>query len=142
MYFIKYYTRCLHILEKNSNMYIDNFVKPINIWYNVINLGEAVVIVKRRKRKPSFLKLKILLSVLVFTAITGALGYNCLSNILKIYDMKQEKKQLETKIVDLQAEKEMLEGDILRLEDPEYIAKYVREKYFYSKDGEFILRLD
>ena len=39
-------------------------------------------------------------------------------------------------------EKEVLEGDILRLNDPEYIAKYVREKYFYSKDGEFILRLD
>lgn len=97
---------------------------------------------KKRKRKASFSKIKILLSVLVFTAITAALGYNCLTNILKIYDMKNEKKQLEIQLVSLQEEKEILEGDILRLEDPEYIAKYVREKYFYSKDGEFILRLD
>jgi hypothetical protein len=39
-------------------------------------------------------------------------------------------------------EKEVLETDILKLEVPDYIAKYVREKYFYSKDGELILRLD
>ena len=56
--------------------------------------------------------------------------------------MKNEKKELENKLVILQEEKEVLEGDILRLNDPEYIAKYVREKYFYSKDGEYILRLD
>ena len=42
----------------------------------------------------------------------------------------------------LQEEKESLETDILKLKDPDYIAKYVREKYFYSKDGELILRLD
>ena len=98
--------------------------------------------VKKRKRKASFSKIKILLAVLVFASTTMALGYNCLMNVLKIYDMKNEKKQLETKLVNLQEEKEILEGDILRLEDPEYIAKYVREKYFYSKDGEYILRLD
>lgn len=97
---------------------------------------------KKKKRKASFSKIKILLSILVFTSVTMALGYNCLSNILKIYAMKNEKKQLETQLVNLQEEKEMLEGDILRLKDPEYIAKYVREKYFYSKDGEYILRLD
>ena len=97
---------------------------------------------KKRKRKASLSKIKILFSILVFASVTTILGYNCLTNILKIYDMKNEKKQLEEKLVNLQEEKEILEGDILRLKDPEYIAKYVREKYFYSKDGEFILRLD
>ena len=49
---------------------------------------------------------------------------------------------LQKQLVVLQEEQESLETDILRLEDPDYIAKYVREKYFYSKDGELILRLD
>jgi len=98
--------------------------------------------VKKRKRKASFSKIKLLFVFVVFASITMTLGYNCLSNILKIYDMKNEKKELESQLVSLQEEKEVLEGDILRLRDPEYIAKYVREKYFYSKDGEFILRLD
>lgn len=97
---------------------------------------------KKRKRKASFSKIKLLLIIVIFASVTTILGYNCLTNILKIYDMKNEKRELEKKLVNLQEEKEVLEGDILRLNDPEYIAKYVREKYFYSKDGEFILRLD
>ena len=80
--------------------------------------------------------------LVVFCAVTGALGYNCLKNISKIHDLKNEKNNLEDELVILQEEKEGLEIDILKLEDPEYIAKYVREKYFYSKDGELILRLD
>ena len=31
--------------------------------------------------------------------------------------------------------------DVEKLEDPDYIARYAREKYMYSKDGEIILRL-
>ena len=56
--------------------------------------------------------------------------------------MKKEKKNLENELVSLKEEKEILETDILKLEDPDYIAKYVREKYFYSKAGELILRLE
>ena len=51
-------------------------------------------------------------------------------------------RELQDKIVDLEKEKEVLETDILKLKDPDYIAKYVREKYFYSKDGELILKID
>ena len=109
----------------------------------MVTLGQVGdSIVKKKKRKASISKIKIFFSIIVFTSITAILGYDCLINILKIYDMKNEKKSLEEKLVVLQEEKEVLEGDILRLNDPEYIAKYVREKYFYSKDGEFILRLD
>ena len=97
---------------------------------------------KKRKRKVSKSKIRIFLSLIVFGFVTAALGYNCIVNILKIQDMKNEKDELEKKLVGLQEEKEILETDILKLEDPDYIAKYVREKYFYSKDGELILRLE
>ena len=56
--------------------------------------------------------------------------------------MKNQKVNLQEKIVKLDEEKEELELDIRKLEDPDYIAKYVREKYLYSKDGEIILRLN
>ena len=56
--------------------------------------------------------------------------------------MKLEKRELQEKIVDLASEKEILENDILKLKDPDYIAKYVREHYYYSKDGELIIRMD
>ena len=97
---------------------------------------------KKKKRKTSKSKIRIFISLIVFGAVTVALGYNCLTNITKIQEMKKEKKELESKLITLQEEKEILETDILKLEDPHYIAKYVREKYFYSKDGELILRLE
>ena len=56
--------------------------------------------------------------------------------------MKNEKVELKKKIETLEKEKKVLETDILKLNDPDYIAKYVREKYFYSKEGELILRID
>ena len=97
---------------------------------------------KKKKRKTSKSKIRIFVSLIVFCAVTAALGYNCFTNIMKIQEMKKEKKELESKLIVLQEEKKNLETDILKLEDPDYIAKYVREKYFYSKDGELILRLD
>ena len=97
---------------------------------------------KKRKRKASKSKLRIFICLIIFASITGTLAYDCISNIRKINEMKKEKKNLQEELIVLQEEKEILETDILRLKDPDYIAKYVREKYFYSKDGELILRLD
>ena len=97
---------------------------------------------KKKKRKKVKSKVRIFVSLIIFGSITAALGYNCLTNILQINNMKKEKESLEEQLVVLQEEKEVLETDILKLKDPDYIAKYVREKYFYSKDGELILRLD
>lgn len=97
---------------------------------------------KRRRRKSLFNKIRFLFAFLVFGGITSILGYNLVCNIKSINEMKNEKKNLQDKIVKLEKEKEVLETDILKLKDPDYIAKYVREKYYYSKDGEVILRMD
>ena len=124
-------------------MYSDKIVKLNFLCYNDFNLGESVIEMgKKKKRKTSKSKIRIFLSIIIFGSVIAALGYNCLSNIIKINDLKKEKKSLENQLVTLKEEKETLETDILKLKDPDYIAKYVREKYFYSKDGELILRLD
>ena len=81
------------------------------------------------------------MSIVAKIRVFSTLGYNCVCNVLKIIDMKNQKVNLQEKIVKLDEEKEELELDIRKLEDPDYIAKYVREKYLYSKDGEIILML-
>lgn len=55
--------------------------------------------------------------------------------------MKEQKKELEDRIASLKEEEKVLESDIQKLEDPSYVARYAREKYLYSKDGEFIIRI-
>lgn len=97
---------------------------------------------KSNKRKASKYKIRIFLALLVFGMVTAGLGYNLFNNVINIIKMSNEKKELKNQITVLAKEKEDLELDIQRLNDPDYIAKYVREKYFYSKEGELILRMD
>ena len=95
-----------------------------------------------KKKKASKHKIRFFFAFFVFTGITIVLGYNLFNNIITISEMSADKKELNTQLSSLKDEKKVLEGDILKLEDPNYIGKYVREKYFYSKDGELILRIE
>ncbi len=59
----------------------------------------------------------------------------------KIFTNYQEKRELENKYNDLLEEEETLSSDIIKLQDPDYIARFAREKYLYSKNGEIIIRI-
>lgn len=96
---------------------------------------------KKKKKILSISKIKLFFTFILFSCVTGFLVYNCYSNIKLINDMKREKVELQDKIVKLEEEKGVLENDILKLKDDDYIAKYVREKYYFSKNGELILKL-
>lgn len=78
----------------------------------------------------------------IFGSIISTLSYSLFTNLCQINKLEKEKKQLEKQLIVLNDEKEMLEADIERLSDPDYIAKYVREKYLYSKNGELIIRIE
>ena len=41
----------------------------------------------------------------------------------------------------LQEKEKELQMDAKKLQNSEYIARYVREKYYFSKDGEFIIKI-
>ena len=96
----------------------------------------------KKKKKSLKYKVRYFLAFLVFSGITAVLGYNLVTNVMAINKMKVQKKELSSQLSKLEDEKKVLESDIMKLEDPDYIAKYVREKYFYSKDGELILRIE
>ena len=55
--------------------------------------------------------------------------------------INEEKQTLNYKLVALKEEEEVLNSDIKKLQDPEYVARYAREKYLYSKEGELIIRI-
>lgn len=93
---------------------------------------------KKKKRK---VKRRIFLFFIIFGSIIGYLSYNLMSNIKKILDIRKEEKELLSKLDNLEEEENVLNSDIKKLEDPEYVAKYAREKYLYSKDGELIIRI-
>lgn len=98
---------------------------------------------KCKKRRYSVkTKSRMFVIFLMFGAVISTLGYTLFNNLYQINKLEKEKKQLEERLVSLNDEQDVLEADIERLSDPEYIAKFVREKYLYSKKGELIIRID
>lgn len=59
----------------------------------------------------------------------------------KIFSNYEEKANLDKKYEGLLRDEKSLTTDILKLKDPDYIARYAREKYMYSKDGEVIIKI-
>lgn len=94
-----------------------------------------------KKRSNKKAKRRIFLFFVIFGSIIGSLSYSFFSNIEKIMKINEEKQTLNYKLVALKEEEEVLNSDIKKLQDPEYVARYAREKYLYSKEGELIIRI-
>lgn len=95
----------------------------------------------RKNRISKRAKFRIFFFFIIFGGIIGSLSYSFFSNINKIISINKEKQVLNNKINELYEEEEILNSDIKKLEDPDYVARYAREKYLYSKDGELIIRI-
>lgn len=87
------------------------------------------------RRRLFFLR-PISLFLVIFVVITFA------SNSYRLYQLVNEKKEKENNYIELQEESEHLKNEITKLNNPEYLAKYARENYAYSKDGEIIIKID
>jgi cell division protein DivIC len=64
--------------------------------------------------------------------------YNDVNSIIQ---KKTETTELSVRYNDLLEEEASLNSEVTKLQDPEYIARYAREKYLYTKDGERILKI-
>ena len=56
--------------------------------------------------------------------------------------LKREENNLKNQLVTLQDKKANLKIEIQKLNDPEYVARYAKENYLYSADGEYVLKID
>lgn len=61
--------------------------------------------------------------------------------VTQIVDKYKEADELEQKMIVLSNKEEELNNEIIKLQDKDYLARYAREKYFYSKNGELIIRI-
>ncbi|MDD4027540.1 MAG: septum formation initiator family protein [Bacilli bacterium] len=88
-----------------------------------------------KENKKNFIYLLITITFIIITIINGV------SLCVKIYNIKQQKKIVEQKLSMLVEEEQYLKLEVEKLNDPDYVARYAREKYLFSKDGEFNIRI-
>ena len=95
------------------------------------------------KRKKSVKKVMrkfifyILPSIIILLSVSEIVNYS-----FRIIDLKNQQKSLANEYNELRAKEHELKIEIQKLQDPEYIARYARENYLYSKDGEYIIKID
>lgn len=109
--------------------------------YRYVNRGDIVGkrIMKKQKPKKNILRFFVFGSTCIVLSIFITMTISKLWT--KIYSKYKEKKELTQKIEKLKKEEEDLALNVEKMQDPEYVARYLREKYFYSKKDEYIIRI-
>lgn len=95
---------------------------------------------KRKVRIKKKTKRMFVFGILSIIVILGV-SISIVKIINQIIDKYREADALEEKMADLTEKEEELNNEINKLQDKDYLARYAREKYFYSKDGELIIRI-
>ncbi len=90
----------------------------------------------KKKAKKRLLGLSCL-----FLILLGVLVASVFKDWLTIFKNKNERVVLAGKYDTLLEDEIKLNSELNKLQDPEYVTRYIREKYLYSKDGEVIIRI-
>lgn len=85
-------------------------------------------------------KRRLTLIVLTFIFIITFMCINIFPDWLKIMANKKELTVLETSYKELLDNEEALKAEVQKLQNPEYLERYAKEKFLYTKDREIIIR--
>lgn len=84
--------------------------------------------------------------LMIFGTISCFIMLFCLVNLItysyKIKKLSDEEANLTIKLKELKDEELDLKNEVTKLKDPEYLARYARENYLYTKDGEYVIKVD
>lgn len=90
---------------------------------------------KKQKKRLVFISLTII--VLLVSLVTSLY-----SDFMQIVNNKKEIASLNQEYEKLLDEQKSLSSEVTKMQDPNYVARYAKEKYLYSQDGEIIIRID
>lgn len=91
---------------------------------------------KAKERRKNVLIFIICIFVICLSVVSSV------NNYALIRKKNIEKQNLTKQLEELKEEEKTLSDDVEKLKNPEYAARYAREKYLYSKNGEKILKID
>ncbi len=87
-------------------------------------------------------KRRVLLISIVTISLISLILINMFSVWKQLIEKREEKIFYTKELEKLEEEEEFLKVEVQKLQDPDYVARYAREQYLYSKDGEFNIRIN
>ena len=89
----------------------------------------------KRAKKRFFVLVILLIGIVSFSFVS------IFEDWLQIMNNREELAALNGYYTDLLQAEESLTSEVTKLHDPDYVARYARERYMYSLPGEFIIRM-
>ncbi len=86
-------------------------------------------------------KRRLFLQTFCLLFLIAFLVFSVFNDWTKIMQNKKQIKTLTNNYTNLLEEEESLNSEITKLQDPDYVARYAREKYMYSLPNEVIIRI-
>ncbi len=86
-------------------------------------------------------KRRVFLIIIIAVAITLTIIVNVVRIWFQIIENNREENFLRQEMLRLQEEEGYLRVEVEKLQNPDYVARYAREKYLYSRDGEFTIKI-
>ena len=77
----------------------------------------------------------------IYIGLADVLVYTLGVNALRVYKQKQEYNSLVAQRDSLLKEKEEISNEVKLLSDDDYVTRYARDHYIFSKDGEEVIKL-
>lgn len=87
-------------------------------------------------------KIRLVIFGTLSLIIIGATIFRGLSYYINIRKLSRYEAELKETLSELKKDERELKNDIKKLKDPEYIAKYAREHFLYSKEGEYVIKIE
>lgn len=104
--------------------------------YSAVKNGDELMKKTKKEKKRLFV-----LSVSILTLLS-LLVYSVVTTCPSILENKSKIKELNKEYNELLSNEEKLVSEVTKLQDDEYVARYAKEKFMYSEDGEIIIRMD
>ena len=78
----------------------------------------------------------------IIVGLVFLLGFSVYKDFIIISNNKNQTTKLIKEYENLLDEKKSLTSQVTKMQDPDYLARYAKEKYLYSKEDEVIIRID
>lgn len=95
-----------------------------------------------KKKIPVASKHRLIIFGTASIILMGYFFVTLITYTINIKKLKETERELTVELGTLKNEADDLSNTIQRLKDPDYVARYAREKYYYSANGEYIIKIE
>jgi Septum formation initiator len=97
---------------------------------------------KKRKKISKASKRRLMIFGTLSLVVMTYVCINLVTYTYRIKKLTDEQNKLATELKQMKESEKELKNEIKKLNDEDYLARFAREEYYYTKDGEYVIKLD